>query len=94
MKRSPIRRVSKKRRKLNDIYKLTAEKYLEAHPICEVCKEAEATQIHHKARRLNYLCEPRYFLAVCYGCHRFIEDHPAASMKAGWTLDKFNPDNK
>lgn len=94
MKRSPIRRVSKKRRKLNEVYNEKAKEYLEEHIVREVCLQVEATQIHHKARRLHYLCETRYFLAVCYGCHRWIEDHPAAAMKAGWTLDKFNPENK
>ncbi len=89
-----MRRVSKKRRKLNAVYNENAREYLRENPVCEVCKEAQATQIHHKARRIKYLCEARYFLSICGPCHRFVEDHPAASMKMGWTLDKFNPDGK
>jgi hypothetical protein len=93
MKRSPIRKVSKRRRSENKIYRELSETYLEQHPVCECCGERQATQIHHKARRGIYLLVIKYFMAVCSVCHHFIETHPEAARKAGWLLDKFNPEN-
>lgn len=87
MKRTPIRRVSKKRAKQNAEYMKLRKKYLEDHTVCQVCNEREATQIHHKAgRRHSLLCEVEFFLAICFECHAYIHNHPEAARKEGWLL--------
>lgn len=87
MKKVPIRRVSKKRAKeLTQYFKLRNE-YLEALPICGVCKEREAFHIHHKNKRNNArLNDQKYWVGVCASCHSFIHDHPEAARKEGWLL--------
>lgn len=78
MKKTPIRRVSKKRRKQNAEYSKKRKAYLEAHPTCEVCLAEgwgprRSTDIHHTAKRGVYLNDEGTWLAVCRTCHDRIE---------------------
>lgn len=89
MRKTRIRRFSKKRAKQNAEYLKLRNKYLEDHTICEVCNERAATQIHHRAGRLNsLLCNVEFFLGTCFECHAFIHDHPAAAKTSGWSIER------
>lgn len=91
-KRKGLRRVSPKRKELNKLYYQARKEYLLEHPICEKCLEDKAPrpkpadQIHHKARRGRFLCDKRFFMAVCGDCHRDIELHPAKAKEKGWLV--------
>lgn len=84
-----IRKLSPKRAKQNREYRQKAALYLSVHPVCEACKQNEATQIHHKKGRIGeLLTDMKYFLAVCESCHRFIELHPVQAKKYGFSLSR------
>ena len=76
MKRTPLRRVSKRRAGQMVEYSKLRKKLLEEHPICQVCGATPASDCHHKNGRngKNYL-DYSTFLSVCRLCHRMIEDN-------------------
>ena len=58
-------------------YRSLASFYLKKHPYCEIgsCMN-EAGQIHHiRGRSKDFLCDTRYWLAVCIGCHDWIHSN-------------------
>lgn len=61
--------------------------YLKKNPICEVCKIQKAIEIHHKSGRAG---EALYsdFLAVCHGCHVWIEEHPEEAKEKGYSISR------
>jgi hypothetical protein len=78
MKRSPLRRVSKKRAKQNRLYAKVRKEYLEQNPVCEVCRSRLSSQIHHKRGRFGErLTEQEHFLGVCFACHNQIHHNPS-----------------
>ena len=88
MKRTPLRRVSAKRRKLlNEYSKLRAD-HLNRTPVCQVCFANEATDIHHKLSlgRGGKLNDTTIFLAVCRVCHDWIHRHPKEAEQQGYLL--------
>lgn len=89
MKRQkPIRKVSKKRARQYQKYKVVRLQYLTDNPNCEKCG-GEAHEIHHKkGREEDLLCNPEFFMAVCRPCHDYIEDHPSESYKKGWMISR------
>jgi hypothetical protein len=76
MKRSPLRRVSKKHAKELATYRILRLAYISENPICEMqgCHK-QATQIHHKAKRGKNLNAIDTWMALCLECHTKIEDN-------------------
>lgn len=76
----------KKKERLAKYYELR-DAYLKEHPVCEVegC-EHQATQIHHKMGRGDNL--HKHFLAVCFDCHRRIEDNPSFAYENEYSLKR------
>lgn len=90
----PLKRVGKKMKGSLVKYGQAKLQYLEEHLICEVCCKVEATQLHHKAGRLNALLwDKRYFLAVCFDCHQKIETKRAWAIENGYSLDRLTKDS-
>jgi hypothetical protein len=76
-RKTPLRRVSKKRKLQNDVYKEVREKFLTLNPLCQVCSSV-ASQVHHRRGRFgDRLNEVEFFLAVCLDCHHKIHMNPA-----------------
>lgn len=89
MKKSPLRKLSGKRRKEVNLYLKARKKYLEDHMTCEICNELESTQIHHSAgRQKERLLKQEWWVAVCQSCHSFVHANPEASLKSGWLLHR------
>jgi hypothetical protein len=89
-----IRKVSKKRAQQNRQYAKVRLEYLETHPVCEAnlqeCLKV-ADEIHHRKGRTNdLLCNPEYFLAVCWNCHVWIELHPKEAKELGFSLSRLH----
>lgn len=89
MKRTPLRKVSKKRAKENREYlKLRAE-FLKARPYCEIfepCCTRKATEIHHvNGRNGKRLLDMNQCLPTCRSCHRFITDNKKYAQEMGFT---------
>ena len=84
LRRTPLRKMSPKRRKESVWYGILRIGYLLKHPQCEVpwCED-RATQIHHKkGRGANYL-KTNTWLATCDACHRQIHNFPLWAKKHG-----------
>jgi len=79
MKRSPLRRISKKRAKQSAEYLRLRMNFMFSRPFCEAwClgKRAEAHHIHHvKGRIGKMLCAVEHWLPVCAECHDKIHVH-------------------
>ena len=76
----PISSMSNKQKLRMDDYMKVRNQFLNNHPICQAnlpgCTHI-ATQIHHKAGRIGTnLTDSTNFLAVCFNCHRLIEENP------------------
>ena len=78
-----INRVSKKHKINLAVYSDARKTYLLSNPYCELCNR-EATQIHHKKRRGNYLNDVSTFLAVCAFCHNIIESNGKWARQMGF----------
>lgn len=77
MKRTPLRRVSKKRAKETKEYMEIRKDFMEKYPICEVCTKAKSTDVHHKEKRGKNYLEKDTWLSVCRSCHMKIHEQPA-----------------
>lgn len=88
MKRTPIRKVSKKRAgELKAYYALRAT-FLKLRPYCEIfepCCTRKATEIHHvNGRNGDRLLDSQWFLPACRACHSFIHDRPKYAREMGF----------
>lgn len=90
LKRTPLRRVSKRRAKALKAYTPLRRGFLAAHPFCQVChyrnrNSAKATDVHHMNGRHNErLNATEDWLAVCRCCHDHIHAHPAWGRAMGF----------
>lgn len=83
MKRTPLRRVSKKKAKDNRLYTQLRKTFLGLNPYCQANLPPEtvfcthyATECHHVFKRGKYLNVTSTWLALCRNCHQWITDHP------------------
>ena len=88
MKKTPLRRVSKKRQKELREYSKLRKAYLSEHPTCEVCEEKPATDIHHRHSRGlgGAFVDLSNFVGVCRSCHRMIHEQPSKARENGWLI--------
>ena len=85
-----MRRISKKRARLNRQYLKHRDEYLKAHPICEKCKLVRASDIHHRKGKLGkLLCAAEWFLSVCRDCHQWIHNNPEDSYELGLSIKRY-----
>lgn len=86
MKRTPLRRVSKKQAiRLREYTKLKRT-VLSGNIFCEMpdCHH-RAFQVHHsKGRSGENLCNTATWILVCAGCHRKIHDNPKWARQKGY----------
>jgi hypothetical protein len=88
-KRKEINRISGKRKKEMAIYRRKRDVFMKKHEVCEVCKNAKPTDLHHrKGRSGKMIYKERYFLAVCRPCHTKIENNPIWAKKNGYSVDR------
>jgi hypothetical protein len=94
LKRSPIRKVSKKHAKELRTYSTKRKAFLETHPHCAAgpvvasvkgAPECQglSNQIHHMERRGPKLNDETTWLAVCPVCHHWIETHANLARDLG-----------
>ncbi len=90
MKRTPLRRVSKKRAKELVIYRSLKKYILSQRPYCEMISQSGipsclnyATQIHHSHGRGKLLNEVKFWWALCTECHAWIHDHAREARAKG-----------
>ncbi len=84
LKRSPLRRVSKKRHRESRIYSALRAAQLIANPACEVCHCAIYLDLHHLKGRGKFYLDPTTFLTVCRSCHEKIHANPSWARANGY----------
>ena len=85
-----IRKFSKKSLDQLKRYRILRDKYLEENPICQYpgCKNREVTLHHKKGRQGAYLTDKRFFCALCWPHHQFIEQNPQIAYKMGLSIKR------
>lgn len=84
IRRTPLKRVSDKRRaEMKEYAKLRAE-FLKANPVCQLCGKAKATDVHHKCKRGKNYLNVATWAALDRKCHTYIEDHKSWARTNGW----------
>lgn len=92
-KAKPIAPHSQKRSKEERIYLGKRLIFLKEHPMCQahlpgLCSEY-STDIHHKQGRVgDNLLDETEWLAVCRGCHEWIEAHPQEAKDRGFSTNR------
>lgn len=90
-KRLPSR--SPKKIKQDQIYSQKRKEFLTLKPMCEahipgVCLQV-AGEVHHKKGRVGDLyLDETHWLAVCRGCHYWIEMRPEAAKALGFSSNR------
>lgn len=93
IKAKPIAPRSQKRSLEEKLYSLRRKVFLQNHPMCEaniqgVCA-GQATEIHHKAGKIGKdLIDELNFLAVCRGCHNYIEEKRKWALEMGYSIKR------
>jgi hypothetical protein len=89
MRRTPLRKVSIKRKAQNVLYlKRRAEFFARPENLkCKVFPLLQATDIHHMAgRKGDMLLDERFWLAVSREGHRWIHENPKKAMELGFIM--------
>ena len=92
MKRTPLRKRSKKRSRQEAEYSKLRLLYLDRHPFCQAKLPGcglKATEIHHKKGRVDKdLTDNTEWMSVCRSCHQYIETHPVEATELGFRKSK------
>jgi hypothetical protein len=91
----PIAKESKERKEINrKEYAPKAAEFVKNNPKCQanikdVCSGASQC-VHHKKGKNSKedLLDNNYWLAVCFNCHRVIEDNPAFARQEGFSISR------
>lgn len=85
MKRTPLRRRSKKRQAQYDEYIPRAKAFLEANPVCQICQVRPSQSVHHMQKRNGArLLDESKWMATCDLCNGQCEDDPAWAIAQGF----------
>lgn len=78
----------KRRRPATGSYARAAAAFLDSRPVCEACERKPALHVHHKRGRSGSLrTDERFWMAVCFRCHRWIHDNPKHARAHGWLCE-------
>lgn len=94
-RRTPLRRVSKKRAAQNRTYTKKRKAFLIRFPVCQICASLvgedgpayRSEEVHHRNGRIGVaLLDEEKWLAVCRDHHRKIHAEPKWARSRGWLL--------
>ena len=88
LKKTPLRRVSKKQRKRNEEYTELRRDFLEAHPLCGVCHRRKATEVHHTDGRGERTNATNTWLGCCRPCHQRIHFGASEGYGPAWAREQ------
>ena len=85
LRRTPIRRVSKKRRMDVVAYSRKRAQFLALHPECQVpeCSQP-SNEVHHMKGRGRFYLAVSTWMACCPYHHRMIHQHPSWARAEGF----------
>lgn len=85
MKRTPLRKISDKRRSQLRIYAHDRKAFLAEKPVCEICHQGRSIDVHHRCGRYGRsLLNRKHWMAVCRICHDFIHSNPKRARELGY----------
>lgn len=99
--RKAIKPVSDKRREINKVYERVVRAWQKlrtkidgfqcqfVHADGRRCQRKAHRRPHHIKRRGRWLCDPRWFLAVCLSHHDWIESHAKQAEKRGYIVREY-----
>lgn len=91
-----IKKVSDKRVELNKQYAVIRDSWIK-DKVCKRCGNPEVC-VHHSAGKegsvnsIPLLIYVPYFVALCFPCHRYIEDNPEYAYNYGYSIKRTNID--
>jgi hypothetical protein len=87
----PMKRASTKRYRQNLQYSEVRRLFLEAFPLCMMCRKLrhraphESTEVHHWRGRVGrLLCYTRFFVASCPECHDWVHANGTEARTLGF----------
>jgi hypothetical protein len=85
VRKTPLAKMSRKRKAESRIYSRLRQEFLKDHPHCQfpLCFNT-ASQIHHLCRRGRNYLTTEHFRAVCNRCHTWIHEHGKLARKLNW----------
>jgi 5-methylcytosine-specific restriction endonuclease McrA len=85
VKRSPVNPVSSRRRKRDAVYPARRREVFErGDGVCEFCRAAAMTDVHHLAgRRIEDPHRLENLIGLCAGCHRRAHGEPEWARSVG-----------
>lgn len=90
LRRTPVRRVSKKRARQNRVYTQKRRAFLEGNCHCHRCSAAGAStplEIHHRKGRIGeMLNREEWWFALCNPCHRWVHENPKQARESGYII--------
>ena len=94
--RTPVKKVSDKRKKDMSVYDKRRLAFLSLHKFCQAnlpqCTKL-ATEVHHKRGRVgdDYL-NISTWLAACNSCHHWITEHSKEAIEMGLSMSRLKKD--
>jgi hypothetical protein len=91
MKRSPLKKMSKKKAQQDRAFRILKPIYIRSHPYCEMFDDCfnETVDIHHmKGQAGELMCDEEWFKATCRPCHDWVETHKNKARAMGLILYK------
>ncbi len=91
MKRTALRKVSKKRAAQLAMYRGLKDFILRQRPFCECLSPTAAPSCMNRASTLHHirgrigpnLCDERYLMPICVTCHDWIHSHAREARRLG-----------
>jgi hypothetical protein len=85
LRRTPLKRVSKKHQAELVIYRKLRAEYLKNHPTCAfVGCIRNSTDVHHVCKRGKNLNNVETWRALCRECHMYVENNKSWARLNGW----------
>jgi hypothetical protein len=93
--RKPVRKVSRKREKINRTYSTLSKQFVEDNPYCAI-KSPECTGRtqgpHHKRGRIGKaLTDFKHCIPACNPCNLYVEVHDKWARENGFKESRLNP---
>lgn len=86
-KKTPIKQISDKRQKQNQLYLTMRKVFLQTHEHCAVFPDKQATEIHHaNGRRGDMLLDTRYWYAVSREGHLYVHENVEWAEENGYLI--------
>lgn len=82
LRRTPLRKVSKKHAKELAEYSVKAKAYKLRYPTCFLCS-APTKDVHHVHGRGKHLMDESTWIPVCRACHNGIHAFPGEARRRG-----------